>query len=67
MTDEQRHDQVGFASNGFFETPALDALAARGVRFDQAYSALQPVIRSERDLEPSFGLTPSGGPGGARR
>lgn len=39
MTDQQRHDQVGFASDGFFETPALDALARRGVVFRNAYSA----------------------------
>jgi choline-sulfatase len=39
MTDQQRHDQIGYASDGFYETPALDALAARGVVFDRAYSA----------------------------
>jgi choline-sulfatase len=39
MTDQQRYDQLGFASGGFFETPALDGLASRGVRFDCAYSA----------------------------
>src|SRR6187431_1032437 len=39
MTDQQRHDQVGYASGGHFETPHLDALAARGVIFDAAYSA----------------------------
>ena len=31
MTDAQRHDQVGYASGGHFETPELDALAASGV------------------------------------
>ena len=39
MTDQQRFDQVGYASGGHFETPNLDALAARGVIFDTAYSA----------------------------
>src|SRR5882724_1471070 len=39
MTDQQRFDQVGYASGGHFETPTLDALAARGVIFDAAYSA----------------------------
>jgi arylsulfatase len=39
MTDQQRFDQVGYASGGHFETPALDALAAQGVIFDTAYSA----------------------------
>ena len=38
MTDQQRHDQVGYASGGFFETPNLDRLAASGVVFDNAYS-----------------------------
>lgn len=39
MTDQQRYDQVGYASAGHFETPNLDALAGKGVIFDAAYSA----------------------------
>jgi choline-sulfatase len=39
MTDQQRFDQVGYASGGHFETPTLDSLAAQGVIFDTAYSA----------------------------
>ena len=39
MTDQQRFDQVGYASEGHFETPNIDQLAARGVIFEQAYSA----------------------------
>ena len=39
VTDQQRHDQVGWASDGFFETPTLDGLAERGVVFRHAYSA----------------------------
>lgn len=39
MTDQQRFDQVGYASDGEFETPNLDALADSGVVFDAAYSA----------------------------
>jgi arylsulfatase len=39
MTDQQRHDQLGYSSGGHFETPTLDSLAARGVVFDSAYSA----------------------------
>src|SRR5438552_16848975 len=39
MTDQQRFDQIGYASGGHFETPNLDALAKRGVIFDAAYSA----------------------------
>jgi choline-sulfatase len=44
MTDQQRHDQVGYRSDGFFETPHLDALAARGVAFHNAYSAAATCI-----------------------
>ena len=39
MTDQQRHDQVGYASGGHFETPNVDGLARDGVRFEHAYSA----------------------------
>lgn len=39
MTDQQRFDQLGYSSNGFFETPNLDRLARQGVIFDNAYSA----------------------------
>jgi choline-sulfatase len=39
MTDQQRFDQVGYASDGHFETPHLDRLAERGVIFENAYSA----------------------------
>lgn len=39
MTDQQRFDQVGYASGGHFETPNLDRLARRGVIFENAYSA----------------------------
>ncbi len=44
MTDQQRHDQVGFRSDGFFETPNLDALAARGVAFLDAYSSASTCV-----------------------
>jgi arylsulfatase A-like enzyme len=46
MTDGQRHDQVGYASGGHFETPTLDALAAEGVIFDSAYSASTTCVPS---------------------
>jgi arylsulfatase len=35
MTDQQRHDALG-SVNPVYRTPALDRLAARGVRFSQA-------------------------------
>jgi arylsulfatase len=38
MTDQQRFDQIGYESHGFFETPYIDELASRGVVFDRAYS-----------------------------
>ncbi len=38
MTDQQRYDQIGYASNGAFDTPNLDRLADRGVIFENAYS-----------------------------
>lgn len=39
MTDQQRFDQLGCTSEGHFETPNIDGLAASGVVFDAAYSA----------------------------
>jgi choline-sulfatase len=38
MTDQQRYDQIGYASNGTFDTPHLDGLARRGIIFENAYS-----------------------------
>ena len=46
LTDQQRHDQVGYASGGHFETPNLDRLAARGTVFDHAYSAATVCVPS---------------------
>lgn len=39
MTDQQRYDQLGFASNGYFHTPNLDKLAADGLVFNNAYTS----------------------------
>jgi arylsulfatase A-like enzyme len=38
MTDQQRADSIGAAGNGAAKTPNIDALAARGVRFTNAFS-----------------------------
>ncbi|MDH3706902.1 MAG: sulfatase-like hydrolase/transferase [Acidimicrobiia bacterium] len=38
LTDQQRHDQLGSWSDGFYETPNLDRLADAGTRFDTAYT-----------------------------
>jgi arylsulfatase len=39
LTDQQRFDQVGYASDGHFVTPHVDRLARGGVIFENAYSA----------------------------
>jgi arylsulfatase A-like enzyme len=38
MTDQQRVDSIGAFGNAVVRTPNLDALAARGARFTQAFS-----------------------------
>ncbi|WP_309381571.1 sulfatase family protein [Cerasicoccus frondis] len=42
MTDQQCADALGCASGGNYATPNLDRLAARGVRFEKAYTS-QPI------------------------
>lgn len=37
VTDDQRHDALGVAGNDVIRTPHLDALAAEGTRFRNAY------------------------------
>jgi len=49
MTDTTRYDMVGCYGNPRIKTPHLDGLAARGVRFERAYSA-QPVCGPARSL-----------------
>lgn len=50
MTDQQRFDQVGYASDGFYETPNIDALARRGVAFDNAYSGSTTCVPARVSL-----------------
>ncbi|NLF20207.1 MAG: sulfatase-like hydrolase/transferase, partial [Clostridiaceae bacterium] len=38
MTDTQRTDMLGCYGNPGMHTPAIDSLAAKGVRFDRAYT-----------------------------
>src|SRR4051794_22969784 len=47
LTDQWRHDATGHAGNTTIETPAVDALAARGAVFDSAYCE-SPVCMSSR-------------------
>ena len=47
ITDQQRADHVGFGGNEILRTPNLDALAARGTRFDRCYVA-NPICMPNR-------------------
>ena len=47
MTDTQRTDMLGCYGNPGMHTPAIDSLAAKGVRFDRAYTC-QPVCGPAR-------------------
>jgi len=38
FSDEHRHDALGCADHALVKTPHLDALAASGTRFTQAYT-----------------------------
>lgn len=46
-TDQQRTDSVSCYGSSFARTPALDAMAGRGVRFDRAYCT-NPVCTPSR-------------------
>ncbi|XAM01476.1 sulfatase [Phycisphaeraceae bacterium D3-23] len=37
LADDLRHDTLGYAGNDIIQTPHIDALAARGTRFTNAY------------------------------
>lgn len=50
MTDQQRHDHVGWKGLGPLRTPNLDALAASGVVFGAAYSASTTCIPARTSL-----------------
>lgn len=47
MCDQMRHDCAGFAGHPAARTPALDRMAAEGVRFENAYCA-SPVCSPAR-------------------
>jgi arylsulfatase len=50
MTDQQRADAAGFANPACVDTPHLDALAARGVVFTNAYSASTTCVPARSAL-----------------
>jgi len=50
MTDQQRFDQVGYESDGYFETPNIDELAQRGVVFSNTYSAATTCVPARVSL-----------------
>jgi arylsulfatase len=47
VTDQQRADHLGCSGAGGLRTPALDAIAARGVRMDRHYVAM-PICMPNR-------------------
>ena len=47
MTDSTRQDMLGCYGNKAMNTPCLDAMAAEGIRYDNAYSC-QPVCGPAR-------------------
>ena len=40
LTDDQRYDAMGCAGNPLVRTPNMDAIAARGIRFENAFVTL---------------------------
>jgi choline-sulfatase len=50
MTDQHRHDQVGYAGASVVRTPNLDRLAHSGVIFERAYSASTTCVPARTSL-----------------
>ena len=46
MTDQQRADAMGCAGNPILRTPAMDAIAASGVRFTDACASTPVCVAS---------------------
>jgi len=57
MTDQQRADMMSCAGNRWLTTPALDRLAASGVRFERAYGCNPVCLPNRFSLQ--TGLMPS--------
>lgn len=47
VTDDQRYDALGCAGHPIIQTPSMDDLAARGIRFEQAF-ATTPICAASR-------------------
>ncbi len=50
VLDQLRHDSLGVTSDGAVSTPHLDALAARGVRFNRAFCAIPTCCPSRQSM-----------------
>ncbi|MGC9346561.1 MAG: sulfatase-like hydrolase/transferase [Anaerolineae bacterium] len=50
LTDQQRYDTLGCYGADICQTPHIDALAQRGVRFDRAYTSTVPCSPSRAAL-----------------
>jgi arylsulfatase len=54
LTDQQRFDQVGYASGGHFDSPNLGRCARSGVIFENAYSASTVCVPARVALMTGF-------------
>jgi arylsulfatase A-like enzyme len=61
--DQWRRDALGIAGHPVVETPYLDELALRGVRFTRAYSATPTCIPARAALLTGLNATHNGRPG----
>lgn len=57
MTDQQSADMMSCTGNEWLETPAMDRLAARGIRFERAYACNPVCVPNRFSLQ--TGLMPS--------
>ena len=54
MTDQQHAGMMGCTGNTHVKTPALDALAASGVRFERAYATNPVCVPSRFSLQTGY-------------
>ena len=50
LSDQQRFDQVGYESGGYYSTPSIDMLAENGVVFTNAYSGSTTCVPARVSL-----------------